>query len=115
MTYIIKPDSDEDFYVLWSDIVESPTAFGPRAYLEQLRQYGHDPAPERFDRADQLGSSAVWPSWDDPIYGYTDTEGMIYMQKGWLRRNRLRAACERLSKDENDSLVDLLDPFEESQ
>jgi hypothetical protein len=113
VTYIVKPDRDEDFYVLWSDIVEAPTAFGPRAYLEGLRQWRHDPSPERFDRADAYGCSAMWPEPDDPIYGFGDAEGMIYMQRGWLRRDRLKAACERLGADENDPITDLLEPFED--
>lgn len=112
MTYIVKPDPGEDFYVLWSDIVEAPTAFGDRAYLEGLQQYRHDPSPERFERADRYGCSAQWPKPDEPIYGWDDN-GFIYMQRGWLRRDRLKAACERLGRDEHDPITDLLEPFED--
>ncbi len=68
---------------------------------------------ERFDRADKTGCSAQWPDLDAPIYGYQDTKGFIYEQRGWLRRHNLRAAAERLMADENDRITDLLEPFDD--
>ena len=105
--YLVKPMPDSgDFYVVWSDIVEAPLAFGPRAYLE-----GQGMTADQFDRADRTGSSAIWPSLRDPYLRFG--ESMIYMQRGVLPRVNLTAACDRLGVDENDRITDLLTPFED--
>lgn len=62
-SYIIKPEPDQDFYVIWSTIVDGPTEWGTRAEVEEhlLAEAARHQAAEtaqRFDRADETGSSA---------------------------------------------------------
>lgn len=56
--YIVKPNrGDEDFYVYWDTVTDSPWGWGTRAELEEdfhLR----DMTPERFTRADTTGTSS---------------------------------------------------------
>jgi len=54
--YIDKPVATEDFYIEWSSIVDCPTAWGTRAQMESIEWL--DITPERFDRADESGSSS---------------------------------------------------------
>ena len=115
--YIVKDKPDEDFYVMWSSVVDAPTFCGTRAEMERCPWFGPgDVAAERFARADQFGTSAQWGA-DQPgaeiyrPYGWSDSEGFIYQQQGWLRRGRLRELCERLDRDE--PVDDLLEPLDE--
>lgn len=86
---IVKPAADVDLYVEWSDNVDAPVGVGDRAaMLEQLtREWnrahpdclprpGRSPA-DRLERVDQTGTSALWPSPDDPAYGYDDEAGFL--------------------------------------
>lgn len=109
-SYVVKPVKDEDFYVLWSSVVDAPVAFGPRSFmLDHLtRQPGnrHDPAT-RLDRADDTGTSVV----DAEVYGWDD-DIFIYLQQGILRRGRLKELCVRLGQDVNADVSDLLERFD---
>lgn len=115
MGTIVKPDRGVDFYVLWSDIVEAPTAWGSAKELEEgWRNVGSHEGPwqlGRIQRADRMGTSALWPTPHDPAYGWND-HGFIYMQRGWLKRERLVEACARLGADENADIGELLVPLE---
>lgn len=105
---IVKPSPESgDFYVVWSDCTDGPAAWGSRADLAPLLE-GED-AAARFARADATGSSALWPSADDPHLRFG--EGLIYDQRGWLVRENLTALCERLTADQTDPCTDLLRPF----
>lgn len=114
--YVVRPSKDEEFYVLWSDITDSPYCWGNRAEMrENWRHMGSHVGPwdeERFDRADRVGSSALWPSRTNPIYGWDD-DVFIYDQRGILRRANLKAACARLGEDEHADIGDLLEPFDD--
>jgi hypothetical protein len=114
-SYIVKTSPDEDFYVMWSEIVEAPTAWGTRAEIEATHWFTPaDVAAERFDRADQYGTSAAAPA-GGKIYRFYDwaDSGMIYQQQGYLPRHRLRELCERLAADQ--PVDDLLEPFEDDE
>lgn len=69
---IIKASPDEDFYVIYSSVVDAPIQFGSRRELE--REYEHAHA-ERFDRADATGSSCAWT--DPPEFGWDDPTILI--------------------------------------
>lgn len=111
--YIVKDKPDVDFYVMWSDIVESPTFAGTRAEMEACDYFTPaDVAPERFDRADQYGTSCHALLGDESLRFYRwDSNGFVFEQKGFLPRARLRELCERLSAERDVS--DLLEPFED--
>ena len=60
-SFIVKPAADDDLYVVWSTIVGAPTACGSREEL--AKQLGPDEgAPERFNRADEYGTSMRNPT-----------------------------------------------------
>lgn len=119
---IVKATPDEDFYVAWSDNVEAPLAFGDRKYMfdwaDQPSRRALDSdvrgaTAARFERADRMGTSYLWPTPEDPAYRFG--EGFIYEQQGWLPRTNLRALCERLSEDWKADVRDLLEPFEDEE
>jgi hypothetical protein len=108
---LIKPDRDEDFYVLWSSIVEAPLAWGTRA---GIIAYGlGDDAEERIARTDKNGTSALWPSTGSYAYAYNDDDGIVYQQQGIVRRHNLKELCNRLAQSEDPDLSDLIEPFED--
>lgn len=109
-SYIVKPDRVRDFYVLWSTIVDAPTAFGTRAELTAEADLGPQ-AAERFARADEFGSSCRVGE-TAPWYGW-DYKAIIYNQQGILRRHRLRAVCELLRVGDAAGVKLLLDQFKE--
>lgn len=97
--YIIKPKRDEDFYVAYSTVVDSPCESGTRS---DFLSDGTDPA--RLDRADDNGSSAMWHEgyWDDDRI--TVREGVEDATRngawwGTIARDDLRAFCETLQDD----------------
>lgn len=106
-SYIVKASPDEDWYCLWSTIVDAPCRWGSRS---ELRRTSYDPrevAPDRFQRADENGSSARWPDWpaERQPFAWAD-ESFILMESAperpndngcWLLpRENLRAFCEAL-------------------
>lgn len=121
---IIKQDPDVDWYVLWSDVTESPSVWGPKAEVQAEAWDPKDVAEDRFERADKTGCSYQWEKDPDgpskSPYGWDDT-GLIFMQLGVLPRERLREACDRLAALPRDaswpvlkhSLDGLLRPFED--
>lgn len=102
-SYIIKPSEDEDFYVTYSTVVDSPTAFGNR---EDYVVAGTE--EDRLVRADEYGTSSLW---GNPRYlgWHEDTimvrEGIIdptrpeHWSHGTLSRSDLREFCETLEDD----------------
>lgn len=107
-TYIIKPRRDEDFYIRYSTIVDSPTAWGTKSELTATLRYDEAKA-ERFDRADLNGTSALadWPEgsgkyqygWHEDTFiireGFGDRDapaGAIWLE---VSRAQLREFCER--------------------
>lgn len=112
-SYIIKPEREQDFYVMWSTIVEAPTGWGSRAELTEDQWWDtSEMSPERFARVDEFGTSCLETGREGyRSYGYEDPYSMIYMQRGLLRRDRLRQACQRLAADPMDRITDLLEPL----
>ena len=117
-SYIVKASPDEDWYAVWSTIVDAPTYFGTRAELERSIHDPRELAPERFARADERGTSADWTDWpkDDMPFGWNYAEFLVMEGSPdnpdgadgcWLLpRENLRAYCERLAND--DLAPDLL-------
>ncbi|SLG33548.1 Uncharacterised protein [Mycobacteroides abscessus subsp. abscessus] len=61
---IIKPTRDEDFYVVYSSVVDAPIRCGSRAELESTYEHA---AADRFARADETGTSSKlgWYGFDN--------------------------------------------------
>lgn len=119
-TIIVKPDRDVDFYLGWSSVVDAPVWFGSRAEVleddgtRSLGLWENVPGETitRLDRADEFGTSALY---GDPRDGGWEDTGFVFMNCGWLPRERLRTLADRLMLDENDPCTDLLDPFEDEE
>lgn len=100
---IIKASKDEDFYVLYSSVVDSPTWHGTRTEME--RYFPSEAKPERFERADRTGSSCAWVTppefgWNDPEV--TIREGIDLPENAWcarIKRADLKAFCLTLGDD----------------
>ena len=111
-SFIVKARPDEDWYCMWSTVVDAPTSWGTRAEMVQHAWDARDVASERFERADKNGTSAKIPGTSDDRqwFGWNDGE-FILMEAGpeqrdedgcWLLpRENLRAFCEALDADAN--------------
>lgn len=88
-TTILKPDPDQDFYVVWLNGVDGPGAWGTRArVVDVLTRPGsvfgeRDADPERFERADATGTSEVGGCF----------EGMVVEGQAWMPRAKMVAWC----------------------
>lgn len=71
--YIVKPDRDVDFYVYWDTVTDAPWFWGTRAELEQETEERYAMKPERFERADEDGTSSI-----DGFFGWDDDEFMVH-------------------------------------
>lgn len=106
-SFIVKPKRDEDFYVVYSTVVDAPTGWGARADFESAHMlHPQDFAYERFLRADEHGSSCLefdrdgyrlgWYWWDEAEFTIMNGPGA----PGTLPRDQLRAYCEVQELDE---------------
>lgn len=99
---IIKPVRDEDFYVVYSSVVDAPIRFGTRAELEATYEHA---APDRFARADEHGTSSPhgWDGYDEQTI--TVREGFrpgARPANAWcatVARADLRQFCESVDAD----------------
>lgn len=115
-SYIVKVAPDRDEYVWWSDVVEAPHAVGTRDELQALiREYGEpeEATDERFDRAELVGCSALWPRFDAPVYGWQDDDGPIAEQKGWLPRSAIGEYARTYIEESPEAAEVFIQPFEE--
>lgn len=107
-SYIVKVNKDEDFYVQWSEITDSPYCWGPRTEVEQaMKDFGYDISPDRFDRADATGTSAL-----PGFYNWEDS-GFVFEQKGYLKRGDLKAFLETYDEETGKFDESFLEPFED--
>lgn len=120
-SFIVKPKADEDFYVVWSTVVDAPTAWGDRSELE--RDLGSvESSPERFDRADATGTSMNDPEIRNgrQWFGWHDKEFMLMewdipnRQKGVYQvpRENVRALCEAYDTDIDITPLLTFEPWE---
>jgi len=99
---IIKPLRDDDFYVVYSSVVDAPIQFGTRAELEATYEFA---APVRFERADEHGTSSFhrWHGWDDKVISVRGGfRPGAYPANAWcatVAREDLRALCESVDAD----------------
>lgn len=95
---VVKPEPDQDFYVVWSMGVDNVTYAGTREEL-QRGPAAADLTDERFERADTYGTSARPDGEMAGCYGW-DHENFVVKNDGtrpgfwWLPRGRLRAYVE---------------------
>jgi len=110
--FILKPEPDKDVYVWWSTICESPMAVGTRAELsDRMIRCGEKAGPERFDRADQRGTSSVdgLDGWDD---GKT-TGSVIVEQRGLVQLKDLPEVFRCM--EANEPYDHVVTPFDDDE
>jgi hypothetical protein len=118
---IVKPDRDEDLYVIWSTFTDSPVFYGDRT--ETFAELGGDvrlgrwltwwswvaesttPAA-RLRKADEHGSDARRYGWDKSEF--------FYQQAGMLARADLVKAVDLECAGRDDLVLELLTPFEDA-
>jgi hypothetical protein len=118
-SYVLKVERVEDLYVYWSTVVDSPTIWGDRAYLQhELSTYEDRDAGAdvRFERADRYGTSALWPYMESPdAWGGWNDAGFVVMNNpkgcGFLNRGDLKAFLESFDGESFDPKF--LQPFED--
>lgn len=119
-SFIVKPKPDEDWYCVWSTIVDCPGHGGTRE--EILRNVYAKATPERLDRADEYGTSMCDPELprDRQWFGWHDEAFFIREVVPWsedgiyeVPRVNIRALCERLSKSEDVTDLLTFHPHEE--
>lgn len=125
-TTVMKEAPDVDYYIVWSSVTESPYFGGNReetlAFLWDLDDRKPDRIhpdlashPEnRLKRTDESGSSCMVKHAGYPADGaWEDVDGMVYEQKGVVKRSDLFVLTRRLGDDEAADLSDLIEPFED--
>jgi hypothetical protein len=122
-SFILKVDREQDLYVEWSTVVDNACRAGTRAEMlealqrEEPRGYTANPgnAPEdRMRRADETGTSALWPSSNDPFGGWNDQYLMVE-QRGLLPRERLSAYLDAHFDGDQVAAHALLRHFEDCE
>lgn len=124
--YIVKPRPSEDFYVIYSTVVDAPVVWGTRE--DMLTD--EDTDESRMNRTDTYGSSTLWPSTQNPYMGWNSQqhfqirEGIHpdYLPDGawacYVDRDNLRALCETAEDDgrfkPTDEMVEYWYYFEDS-
>jgi len=104
--FLLKPEKDEDFYILWSTVVDMPLAWGPKADFQENKPFEGDYPDSRFDRADKYTSSALFykGSWE------AEDDRFNYGMYGWLQRWELKLLTdklEELSSSEEQDIVEV--------
>ncbi|MFF9565781.1 hypothetical protein ACF1AJ_20700 [Leifsonia sp. NPDC014704] len=95
--YILKPRPERDFYIDWSTVVDRPADWGSREMLSAELD-GRSAAPERFDRADETGTSSLVGE-----LGWGAEEIVVHNIEGGpvvVRRVDLEAFCGSLNYDD---------------
>lgn len=119
-SYVLKPSRSEDFYVLWSDIVEAPLYMGDAADMRRiLNRDRRCPEPccyqtlvlDRMRRADETGSSAMpelgFGNWSDP--------SLICEQQGLLPRELLADYVRAYIDEGSEAAFAFLQPFDDDE
>lgn len=105
---ILQPDANEDFYVLWSSVVDAPVAFGSREEISEILiadavLKATEETQARFERTAAHGTSSM----------FAPSDTMIYQQQGTLKRADLKELCTRLAENEDADVTDLLTSFDD--
>jgi hypothetical protein len=103
---LIKPDPNDDFYVVYSSIVDLPVLWGSRKKLLKKTKKNWDsdewfPKTKDLDRADR-----------NPYPGFQDIDGVTWLQKGALPVNKLKDMCGLLDlgvKPDDPRILEALD------
>lgn len=107
-SFILKVNKEEDLYVYWSTVVESPHTWGTKdevfKYLTENLDHNKEDTERRFERANERGTSAFAYRMD----GGWDDSGFIFEQRGVLPRANLKAFIESFNEE-----IDILNDYKE--
>jgi hypothetical protein len=109
--FIIKASSDEDWYCVWSTVVDAPVEYGTKAEIRQ-RRHIENLSDDRFSRADTHGTSAIdcdWYGWDDKVFMVREC-GLPEVRD--LKRADLKAFCMLMDADDVPGMLALTTPIE---
>ena len=119
-SFIVKPVRDRDEYVVWSTVVDAPTAVGTRTELLPvlLEMYGYEAGdPARFDRADEHGTSA-----HGPWFGWSEDEfplGNMHWEPGpasyQVRRANLATYARADIAEDTAACLALVEPYDDEE
>jgi hypothetical protein len=121
--FVMKVDKDRDFYIEWSTVVDNWTFVGDRAemleYLEMAEPRGYTADPghrpeDRLQRADENGTSALFPS-RPPFEGAWDDRVLMVEQRGLLAREDLARYLDAWDADGEAAAYVLLRPFDDDE
>lgn len=84
--YVIRPEPDKDFYILWNSFWDAPRAWGPR---NELRLHD-DVTIEMIERAVEGDADS------GEVFRYPMKES----PNGFLYCSRMRAVCDILADDQ---------------
>lgn len=99
-SHIIKPKRDEDRYIGWSTVVDNGWSIGTRE--EAIAYYAED----RLDRADESGTSALWPNLVLPAFGWDEKRFYIHNDDAIKRSKDAHAYVDREDLWEYVTLAD---------
>jgi hypothetical protein len=116
-SYVVKVTPDQDRYVYWSTVTDSPHFWGGRAEMMDMLvhdsrekpEYALPEAEKRLGRADATGTSAHHGDmrWDDDV--------LIVEQRGILRRGHLGAFLDTFNQADESFDWSMLEPFEDDE
>jgi hypothetical protein len=101
-TAIVKPSPEEDFYIIWSSIVDNLYGCGTRAEIEN--SFPEEAHPMRFQRADEWGTSSLLRrcGWNSDRILVREDDALEYLGDGawFLPRKNLKAYAIALCNNE---------------
>lgn len=105
-TYIVKPERERDFYVLWSTVVDNVVGVGDAPALLAAGD-----APERLARANQSGTSMLHGDygWDDKTFLVTNMPEVGFFR---LQRSDLTVFALLMVEDRQDEAMRFLTRIE---
>jgi hypothetical protein len=101
--FLIQPDKEKDLYILWSTVTDSPLLAGDRKTLEAVLLLDRIEAAKR-DIGYMFDVQCQTPSGDD---------GEVYQGSHWLTAKNFSAVAERVAKDPDADLSDLVEEIQE--
>lgn len=107
---ILKVNRDEDYYVVWSSVVDYWIFAGTRKHIveywkEEYGRQGMEGLERMMERADEWGSSAMRQ------FGHWEDELLWLGPRGQVRRSDLEAFVE--AYDNDHALRSLIIPHED--
>jgi hypothetical protein len=106
--FLIQPEKERNLYILWSTITDSPIVAGDRKTLEAAMLVDRIESAKR-DISYMFDIYCQRPNADG------EEEGKVYQGSHWLPARNLLAVAERIEKDPDADLTDLVEEIEDDR